>query len=39
MDTERFFSVLSSQMITLKERDDGNRKKQGVAKEASLPHV
>ena len=39
MDTERFFSVLSSQMITLKERDDGNRKKQGVAKEASFPHV
>ena len=39
MDTMRFFKILSSLLITLKERDDGNEKKQRMETEASLPCV
>lgn len=34
-----FFKFLSSHIITLKERDDGNKKKQTMEKEAVLPSV
>ena len=39
MDTNKFFYVTSSQIITLIERDDGNKKKQTVEKEAVLSCV
>ncbi len=36
MDTIHYFKFQSSQIITLKERDDGNKKKQRMEKEAML---
>lgn len=39
MDTTKFFNVTSSKIIKLIERDDGNKKKQRMEKEAVLPCV
>ena len=39
MDTNKLYNVTSSQLITLTERDDGNKKKQRMAEEALLPCV
>ena len=39
MDTMNIFKQLSSHLITLKERDDGNKEKQTMEKEAVLPSV
>ena len=36
METIHYFKFQSSQIITLKERDDGNKKKQRMEKEAML---
>ena len=39
MDTKHFFKILSSFLITLKERDDGNKKNKTLEKEAGLSCV
>ena len=39
MDKNGLISVLSSQLLTIIERDDGNKKKQRMEKEAMLPSV
>ena len=39
MDTMYFFVFTSSHIITLKQRDDGNEKKQRMEKEAMLQSV
>ena len=39
MDKNCLISVLSSQLLTIIERDDGNKKKQRMEKEAMLPSV
>lgn len=39
MDTSKFYSVKSSQILTLIERDDGNKTYKTLEKEAGLPCV
>ena len=39
MDTMQIFKFTSSHIITLKERDDGNKKKQRMETEAGFPCV
>jgi hypothetical protein len=39
MDKNGLISALSSQLLTIIERDDGNKKKQRMEKEAMLPSV
>ena len=39
MDKNGLISALSSQLLTIIERDDGNEKRQRMEKEAMLPSV
>ena len=39
MDTNKFYSVKSSQILTLIERDDGNKTYKTLEKEAGLPCI
>ena len=39
MDKNGLINALSSQLLTIIERDDGNKKKQRMEKEAMLPSV